>query len=133
VAELYFEDGSVAQACPPLQALLHVMRDGNWQGRGLADAEFRRLFTREYLLGSDWYAERLQARQTADVILWRNHASYCERFLKRASHADEAERLGIAERLKLARATLATTQAAEYVASLRGTLGAEPIGNYTQR
>jgi hypothetical protein len=133
VAELYFEDGSVAQACPPLAALLHIMRDGNWQGRGLADAEVRKLFAREYLLGSDWYAERLKARQAVDVTLWRNHVSYCERFLKRTSHADEAARLGVAERLKLARETLATVSAAEYLADLRGTIGAEPIVNYISR
>src|SRR5204863_5953303 len=35
VAKLYFDDGSVAQACPPLKALLHIMADGQWEGKGL--------------------------------------------------------------------------------------------------
>jgi len=133
VAELYFEDGSVAQACPPLQALLHIMRDGDWEGRGLDDAAVRTLFTLENLLASDWYAARLQAQQANDVTLWRGHVSYCERFLKRASHADEAARLGIADRLKLAQATLTKVQTPEYLESLRGTLGAEPIMKYAHR
>jgi hypothetical protein len=130
VAELYFEDGSVAQACPPLQALLHIMRAGQWEGRGLADSEVRRLFTREYLLASDWYAARLQAQQAADVSLWRNHVAYCERFLKRVSHADEAARLGIAARLQQAQATLTTVQSPDHLAALRGTIGVDPVGKY---
>jgi len=130
VAELYFEDGSVARACPPLQTLLYIMRDGNWQGKGLGDAEVRKLFTREYLLTSGWYVDRLKAQQAVDVTLWRNHVSYCERFLKRTSHADEATRLGIADRLQAARETLNTVQSPEYLATLRGTLGVDPINRY---
>ena len=107
--------------------------DGNWQGRGLGNLELRQLFTHENLLGSDWYAARLLAQQATDVTLWRGHVSYCERFLKRASHADEAARLGIAGRLKLAQDTLARVQTPEYLGSLRGTLGAEPISQYGHR
>ncbi len=66
----YFEDGSVALAAPPLQALLHLMRDGHWEGRGPDDPQFRALFTREALLASDWYRARLEAKQTIDASLW---------------------------------------------------------------
>ena len=34
VAEHYFADGSVESAIPPLRALLHVMREGSWEGLG---------------------------------------------------------------------------------------------------
>src|SRR5215469_17447182 len=47
VAQMYFEDGSIAQACPPLKALLHVMRDDQWEGKGLAHPDLRGLFTRD--------------------------------------------------------------------------------------
>ena len=50
------------------------------------------------LLASDWYAARLAAKQKIDRQLWRRHVEYLDRFLKRASHADEAARLGIADR-----------------------------------
>ncbi len=52
-----------------------------------------------HLLASDWYAARLAAKQKIDRQLWRRHVDYLDRFLKRASHADEAARLGIADRL----------------------------------
>ena len=58
VALNYFEDGSVEAACPPLKALLHIMAHGQYEGKGVEDPAVRRLFTREYLLESDWYAER---------------------------------------------------------------------------
>ena len=60
VAEnVYFDDGSIAQACPPLRALLHIMLNDEWEGKKLDDAGFRKLFSRENLLSSDWYAARL--------------------------------------------------------------------------
>src|SRR5262249_2541636 len=54
VAKMYFDDGSIERACPPLRALLEIMANGTWQGKDLEHAEVRRLFTREYVLGSDW-------------------------------------------------------------------------------
>jgi hypothetical protein len=130
VAQMYFNDGSVAQACPPLKALLHIMLNDECDGRGLDDPEFRKLFTRESLLASDWYAARLAAKQKVDRKLWRRHVDYLDKFLKRASHADEAERLGIPGRLINARKTLEQVDSPAYLQSLRGTIGAEPIEAY---
>ncbi|HTX66320.1 MAG TPA: hypothetical protein VMD31_11155, partial [Opitutaceae bacterium] len=50
VAAHYFNDGSVAQACPPLRALLHLMRDDEFEGRGLNHPEIRALFAPEQAL-----------------------------------------------------------------------------------
>ncbi len=130
VAAMYFEDGSIACACPPLQALLHIMVHDAWEGKGLDHPEVRRLFTRENLLASDWYAARLKARQVVERQLWRRHANYLERFLKAMSHADEAERLGIPARLRAARRALEELDSPSYLQSLSGTLGAEPLGAY---
>ena len=66
VAKMYFDDGSIAQACPPLKVLLHIMLNDEWEGKGLEHAEVRKLFTRENLLASDWYAARLKAKQGVD-------------------------------------------------------------------
>ena len=33
VAQAYFDDASVNDACPPLQALLHIMAKGNYEGK----------------------------------------------------------------------------------------------------
>jgi hypothetical protein len=130
VAEMYFEDGSIAQACPPLRALLQVMRDGHCEGKNLAHPELRQLFTRQTLLGSDWYAARLAAKQQIDRHLWRRHVDYLDRFLKKSSYADEAARLGIAGRLAQARKTADEVASPAYLDRLRGTLGAEPIQGY---
>ena len=46
VALEYFEDGSVESAIPPLQALLHIMAYGHWQGKSASDPEVRQLFSR---------------------------------------------------------------------------------------
>jgi hypothetical protein len=130
VAQTYFEDGSVAQACPPLQALLHLMFNDAWEGKGLEDAEFRRLFSRESLLASDWYQVRLLAKQKSDRQLWRRHVDYLDRFAKKASHADEAARLDVSGRLSRAKKTLESIESSAYLETLQGTLGSEPIEQY---
>ncbi len=127
IAGLYFEDGSVEQACPPLLALLHIMRHETWEGKGLEHPDVRRLFTREYLLASDWYAARLKARQAVESRLWQRHIRYLERFLSKPNYAEEAVRLGIDDRLSRARQELARAESPALLARLAGTLGAEPI------
>ena len=130
IASLYFEDGSVEQACPPLHALLHIMRHETWQGKGLEHPDVRRLFTREYLLASDWYAARLKARQAVESRLWQRHVRYLERFLSKPNYAEEAVRLGIDDRLARAREELARAESPALLAKLAGTLGAEPIEKF---
>lgn len=133
VAKMYFEDGSVNQACPPLRALLHIMLNGEWEGKRLGDPAVRGLFTRDYLLGSDWYAARLRAKQALDRKLWRRHVEYLSRFLRKTSHADEADRLGIADRLSCAHKVLEQTTSPEYLQALSGTIGVEPIEPHIAR
>ena len=65
--------------------------------------------------------------QDLDRQLWRRHITYLEKFLKKESHADEAERLGIGDRLRLANQTLRDIESPAYRQRLVGTLGVEPI------
>ena len=130
VAKMYFDDGSIKNACPPLNALLHIMLHDTWEGKTLESPDFRKLFTREYLLASDWYAARLAAKQKVDRNLWLRHVDYLDKFLKRTSHAEEAARLNIADRLKRARQTLDEVSAPSYLQHLRGMTGVEPIEPY---
>jgi hypothetical protein len=122
----YFNDGSVATACPPLQALLHIMRDGTWEGRVSDDPAFRALFTRESLLASDWYRARLEAQRTVDAYLWDRRAHYLEKFLAQRHYADVALRLDIRGRQAKALAAARDTRTSDYMEKLKGTLGAEP-------
>jgi hypothetical protein len=130
VAKMYFDDGSITQACPPLKALLHIMLNDEWEGKGLDDLKFRKLFTRENLLASDWYAARLAAKQKIDRALWKRHVEYLNQFLRRPSHEDVAENLGIGNRLARARKYLEEAESPEYLKKLSGTLGAEPVEAY---
>ena len=123
VAQAYFADGSIEQACPPLKALLHIMRDE----QTLDDPTFRAMFTREHLLASDWYAERLKAKQEIDCRLWERHVSYLKSFLGRVGYAQEARRLGIEDRLTRARQHLDWVNSPEYLKHLMGTIGAQLI------
>ncbi len=115
VAALYFEDRSVELACPPLKALLHIMCYDSWEGKALNHPEVRRLFTRAYLLESDWYREHTAIRQAREIDLWKRHAIYLEAFLARPGYAEEAARMGIRERLAHAKTVLATVESPEYL------------------
>jgi hypothetical protein len=130
VAKMYFDDGSIAQACPPLKALLHIMLHDQFEGKGLGHPEIRGLFTRENLLASSWYAARLAAKRKIDGELWKHHVECLNSFLRRPSHVDVAEKLSIASRLTRARKALEEVESPEYLNKLTGTLGAEPIENY---
>jgi hypothetical protein len=127
VAQSYFADGSVALACPPLRALLHIMARGQHEGRDVNHPEFRALFTRQSVLASDWYAERLAAKQRHDIQLWRKHVAYLENFLKKKNYAEEAARLGIPAKLELARRTWDEVKSPAYLAGLKGTIGLQPL------
>jgi phosphoenolpyruvate carboxykinase (diphosphate) len=128
VAESYFADGSVAMACPPLQALLHIMAHGHHEGRDLNHPEFRALFTRDSVMASDWYAARLAAKQRHDIHLWRKHITYLENFLKKKNYADEAARLCVPAKLEQAWKTWHAVKTPEYLAGLKGTIGLQPLG-----
>jgi hypothetical protein len=125
-AERYFADGSVELAVPPLRALLHLMRDGAWEGRGADDPAFRALFTREVLLRSDWYQARLTAQQAIDARLAERHARYLEKFLARTNYTDVAKRLDIRGRLEAVVAAGRAARTPAYLGQLSGTIGAEP-------
>ena len=122
----YFADDSIQTACPPLRALLHLMRDGSWNGKGADSPELRALFTRDSLLASDWYRARLEAQRTVDAHQWDGRVRYLEKFLALGNYADVAARLDIKGRLAAALAAARAARAPDSLERLKGTLGAEP-------
>jgi hypothetical protein len=126
-AQSFFDDGSIAAACPPLAALLNIMAFGEYEGKSVQDPSIRRLFTREYLMESDWYQERLRIKQERDCALWQRHIQNLSAFLKKPNYGDEAERLDIEGRLAEAKAELYRLEHPSYLESLKGTLGADPL------
>lgn len=127
VAQRYLDDGSIDDACPPLQVLLHIMAKGEYNGMDAHHPEFRAMFARKAFLESDWYRERLEIKQERDIALWNRHVSHLREYLDDDDYADEAESLGIADRLQAAQEKLKTVKRPEYLASLQGTLGADPL------
>ncbi|MEI8294183.1 MAG: hypothetical protein WCG66_09370 [bacterium] len=129
VAQAYFDDGSVEMACPPLRALLHIMRDGHFENKSLNDPEVRHLFDPQTALASDWYQERLEAASEVDRKLWLRHVKNLETFIRRPHNAETVFNLGLEDRLNHAHRMLETVRSASYPESLRGTTGTQPLNS----
>jgi len=127
VAQAYIDDGSIAAACPPLQALLRIMAEGTFEGKDNHHPDIRRMFTREYLLASDWYHQRLEIKQQRDIALWRRHVESLKRFVADPTRAGDAKRIGAEKRLQSAVVELERVSSSQYLTSLIGTLGADPL------
>jgi hypothetical protein len=125
VARNYFEDGSVDAACPPLKALLHIMTQGSYQGTTAGDPRLRAQFSRESVLASDWYRERLRTKQHKDIALWRRHVKALEEY--RDSWAEAAGGIDLQGRLAAAGRELERVESPAYLKELEGTIGADPL------
>lgn len=123
VAKSYFEDGSVEGACPPLKALLNVMVHGSHDGMGSEHPTFRAMFSRESLLRSAWYQERLVTKQIRDVALWKRHGEALEQAALLAHQWPE----DLSVRRQLVVRELARVRSERYLDELVGTLGADPF------
>jgi len=127
VAQGYLDDGSIADACPPLQALLHIMAQGEYQGKNLSHPEIRGLFTRDSLLAGDWYRERLEIKQRRDIALAKRQVAYLEAFLAAdARERCDPDQLAPCQALlAMAEGELARVGSDAYRESLWGSLGAD--------
>tara|TARA_B110000037_G_scaffold29139_1_gene34811 strand:+ start:88516 stop:91971 length:3456 start_codon:yes stop_codon:yes gene_type:complete len=119
VSENYFADNSIELACPPLKALLHIMRDGSFEGMTLQSPELRALFDRDTMIDSDWYQARLDAAQNAAVSRWQKQQKYINGLTERSTPDLAAKR-------KIVEAELARLSSAEFRESLVGTIGRDP-------
>jgi hypothetical protein len=119
-----FEDGSIEDACPPLRALLSIMANGSFEDKDAQHPEVRGLFTREALLESTWYHERLLARQRGDQRLWRRHVTTLDAWL--SDNADIPLSVTMRQRRQNAAAELERVSSPAYRESLHGTLGTDP-------
>ncbi len=87
----YFHDGSVEAAYPTIRALLHIMAYGDYEGRRENDSCVLKMFTRESLLASDWYKDRLRAKQAIDIALWTRHGAALEEFMSSGMPAPQID------------------------------------------
>ncbi|MHC2068095.1 hypothetical protein ACYFX5_11515 [Bremerella sp. T1] len=127
VAQRYLDDGSIEEACPPLKALLHIMATGSYEGKTVHDPEFRGMFTRESLLKSDWYQERLSTKQKRDIELWQSHMKSLEAALADSSHLECDMKQELERRQEYVQRQLAKLQAPEYLETQVGAIGVQPM------
>jgi len=123
VAAAYIKDGSVEGAIPPLKALLYIMAEGTYEGKTAADPEIRGLFDREYVLGSDWYRQRLELYRDQEVKYLEREIAYLEKALK----ADTGQGANIQDSLSWCRREAIRIQRPDYLDMLVGTIGRDVI------
>jgi len=128
VAQRYFDDGTYESACPPLQAVLSIMAHGHFNGLDASSPVVREMFTRQSLLQSDWYRQRLETKQCRDVDLWQQARARISTYLADPVHLDVVDQLKLNERLDYAKQQLARVSRVDYVDELIGTIGADPLG-----
>ena len=126
-AQRYLDDGSFELACPPLQAILKIMAEGSWHGHDANSPTVRNMFSREYLLGSGWYQDRLLKKQQIDIQRWQDSITYLESFINAPHRGEAAKEMKLAGRLELAKSQLQRVQSPSYLEEITGTIGADPM------
>ena len=100
----------------------------NGQGAEALDSpDLRHMFTRDYLLASDWYQERLEQKVRINQRLSSRKAEYLTAYLDQ--HVDDrvTEQLRLKERLAWIQDEHSRWQAPDAAQQLVGTLGAQPL------
>ncbi|MDR2973717.1 MAG: hypothetical protein LBV00_03235, partial [Propionibacteriaceae bacterium] len=127
VAQAYVDDGTIAYACPPIRALLQIMATGTCdEGWTLSSPEFRAQFTGESVLASDWYAARLDAKQSLDVRRAELSLASLDRFMSQANNAEVVARLDMSQRRTTVQRWHDRWASQTYRDYLVGTLGVQP-------
>ncbi|MDX9784182.1 MAG: hypothetical protein RBT72_05450 [Spirochaetia bacterium] len=131
-AKAYIDDGSVEAAIPPLKALLWVMATGSYDGKSIHDPELRRLFERDYVLGSDWYAQRLAAYQDREMSYLRRSAASLRNFLEDEIEDSSSAAAQAARELERAEQRIERLAKGDYAKVLEGSIGKDPLFKGTQ-
>jgi hypothetical protein len=133
VAEMYIADGGADMAVPPLKALLYMMRDGEYEGMTLTSPEFRAMWSRENILKSDWYMERLKCFQTKEADRLQGGLEYMEHFIKGPdSHPGDwkgkqiVDDLQLHDRISSTKKQIETVKKPDFLKHLVGSLGVDP-------
>ncbi len=127
VAELYFKDGSIEAACPPLKALLHIMAYGNYEGKLIEDPEIRNMFTIESLLESEWYNDRLLNKQLNDIALAQKSIKYLNSYLDSSINLLDEDVKEIREKIRIVQERLKYYKSSACLKNLEGYIGLDAI------
>ena len=125
VALDYFADGSVDSAIPPLKALLHIMAYGSYEEKSITHPDIRGLFEREYVLSSEWYAERLVRKQEIDIEFLEKSRKYLTDFTSLEVNREYTDQLNLNRRIATVEEEMEYVKSAAYLDFLEGTIGAD--------
>ncbi|MEM0966991.1 MAG: hypothetical protein AAGJ81_12650 [Verrucomicrobiota bacterium] len=125
VARNYFEDGSIDLACPPLKALLFIMAEGEFKGMTIDNPGFREQFTRENLLASEWYAQRLDNQVAFDIKHFERSAAYLQKIRSDSRFLVGIGEPFLAEREEIVANELQKVRNPSYRKGLVGSLGCD--------
>ena len=110
-----------------LHALLHIMRDGTWEGAARRRSDVpRAVRPRDRCSRATGITPGSRRSRQRDVAQWEQRALYLEKFLARPNYADLAAQLGVRERLAATRAAATAARQPDYMTQLVGTLGVDP-------
>jgi len=133
VAEMYIADGGADMAVPPLKALLHIMAKGEYEGMTLESPEFRAMWTRDNIIKSDWYKERLTTFQDKEATRLARGVEYLESFVQGPDRIEGdwkgkqmVEDLKLHDRIADTKKALDKVKSPEYVKFIEGSLGVDP-------
>ncbi|MFC7479048.1 hypothetical protein ACFQX7_01740 [Luedemannella flava] len=128
VARAYFADGTIDMAIPPLRALLEIMAHGtSAEGWDLDSPEFRAAFSRESVVGSSWYAQRLDARQAAGVARAEAGLAAIQKFSATLGNAEPSARLDMPARVEAAQLEVKRLAGTEFREQIIGASGITPL------
>jgi hypothetical protein len=127
VAEGFMLDGTFEALCPPLQAIIKIMIEGNYEGKDRHHPDIRKMFERDAVLKSNWYRERLLIKQQRDTDLWSKNIDYLTHLLEKESFEEASINLEVPSKLKAAKKNLGRVKSLAHLEFLEGTLGADPL------
>ena len=85
------------------------------------------MFTREAVLASHWYAQRLDAKQSAASARANAGLAAIEKFVSTAGNEEPTARLDMPARVEAARVEAQHLASPEYRDQLVGTVGSTPL------
>ena len=85
------------------------------------------MFDRDYVLNSDWYKERLAVKQQRDIALVERQLSYITTFRNKPENVNCINDLRIDYKISKLKERLNYLKSEEYIKSLVGTIGADPL------
>ncbi|MDR0351327.1 MAG: hypothetical protein LBH49_01620 [Puniceicoccales bacterium] len=125
-ANIFFEDGSIAKACPPIKALLYIMAKGDYEGMTMASPEFRDMFSNENILDSDWYIDRLRAYREVTLNRYKKCLNYMLSFCASHQHSPILDSMGLAKLIEETTSTIHRLSKDTKDTLAFGTIGADP-------